>query len=175
MFFDSVERFAETNAMLDPFNMARMKDKYLPSLGQSIWANMATAFDRTSGVRLWENWRISDAEQKATEAGTIYKYKDAAEYEASPEYVPDVPWEEGMTAERMRIIKAGWEKRRRHEMILNSSDRNGNPWLRMPLNFGAGVIGSLPDPINVLAMLIPGGQVLGLLARYANLYKIASL
>ena len=67
----------------------------------------------------------------------------------------------GMTETRARVYAEEFDKRRERERIIAAGDENG-PWWYRPTGFLAGLIGSLPDPVN----LIPFG---GGLASGANL------
>lgn len=156
MFFDSSESLERTHSMMDAISFARAKDLYQPSLGETASASMGTAWDRTMGVRWYENWQIGKAEKEALDAGTTLIYANEEEFKASEYYAPGMEFQEGMTATRARMMRENYDERRRREWILNSADNNGTPWLYMPVSFGAGIIGSFPDPVNALSALFPG-------------------
>jgi len=174
MFFDSSEHLTQTQNKMTGIDFQRAASSYLPTIGESIGASTAMAFDRSFGVRIYENISQLRKEREALAAGTTYKFNDEADFKTSDYYRPGVEFTPGMTAERARLNAIEYDKRRSREWILQGADQNGSSWLYMPVNFAAGMIGSLPDPINfvpgvlgfgVAAKTIKGAELAGLTGR----------
>lgn len=156
MFFNSPEYVDQTVGMMQPIDFLKAADDYQPSIGESAIASTATAYDR--GLGHWiDNWTMGRASQNALEAGTTIKYKDEQEFQNSQYYAPGMEFFDGLTEERARLMRIEYDKRRRREWILNQADRNGNPWFYMPVNFMAGMVGSVPDPVNIALAAFPVG------------------
>ena len=63
-----------------------------------------------------------------------------------------------MSVVRAKILAENYDKRRERERIMNAGSEFG-PWWYGPLGFGAGLIGSLPDPWNLIPF--SGGAITG--------------
>jgi hypothetical protein len=88
--------------------------------------------------------------------GPLKTFETEEEYKASEHYRQGIKYEQGMTNAAARVLAENFDKRRERERILAAGDANG-PWWYGPLGFGAGVIGSLPDPVNFIPFA--GGAV----------------
>lgn len=130
-------------------------------------ASMAQAFDRTSGKRFAENLSITSSEQEAREAGELQVYENEDAFKNSEFYRPGIQFSSGMNNVRARILSENYDKRREWERVIQGGDDNG-PWWYTPLGFGAGIIGSIPDPINLIPFSgggITGARLAGMSAR----------
>ena len=155
MIFQDSDSLARTSNVMTPESFMQAGKNYTPSLTEAAIASAGMAFDRTMGVRWYENYELEEAEFKALDAGTTFRYANQEEFEKSQYFVPGMEFVEGMTAERARLMNEKYWERRRRQTILEGADRNGNPWTTLPVTFGAGIIASLPDPINVATALLP--------------------
>lgn len=157
MFNSSITATEQTSGVMRPIDYALAAESYLPTGLETAQASAAMAFDRTMGARWYENYQLQSEAANARKEGRAYTYKDETEWQLSEMYVPGIEYREGMTDGEAAILKGNHEKRRRWEAILKGADRNGNPWLYMPVSFGAGIMASFPDPVNLATMAIPGG------------------
>ena len=171
MFFDSSENLAQTQTVMRPQDFVQATNVYTPTGLESAGASMSTAFDRTMGVRLYEEIQLHNAEQAALEAGTTFRYHTEEDYKRSEDYVPGMKFYPGMTQTRARMLRENYDLRRQRELLLSNASHNGM-WLHSVTNFGAGMVGSLPDPINIATMLIPiggpaitGGRLAGMTGK----------
>ncbi|MDL2267177.1 hypothetical protein LJC46_04220 [Desulfovibrio sp. OttesenSCG-928-G15] len=155
MAFSSVEDLLSRSNPVDQRDRSLLEAQYIPDTGEYLSAAAGQAFDRTFGVRVYEEADIWWQEQNAP--GLAY-YKDEDEYKNSEHYRKEIPYEEGMSNVRARMLAEDYDERRQRERIIAQGDENG-PWWYGMAGFGAGLVGSLPDPIN----LIPfgGGAVTG--------------
>lgn len=164
MYFSSAEELARHNGLMDERDAALTGAQWRPGLGEFVGASLAQAFDRTSGVRFFESGDIMRQEAEERESGTLRTFANEEDFKNSEHYREGMKFEPGMTDVRARIYAENYDQRRRWERIIQAGDENG-PWWYSVAGFGAGVIGSLPDPIN----LVPfgGGAVTG--ARLAGM------
>ena len=159
MFFDSSDSLAQTQSTMTPLDFLQAKNLYTPTGAEAASASFWTSLDRTLGARIYENYELYSAEQDALTEGSTFRYLTEDDYKKSEDYVPGVKYERGMTRARAQILRENYDERRRLEEILNLANRNGSGWLYTPTTFTAGMIGSLPDPINLATMVIPGGAL----------------
>ena len=115
-------------------------------------------------MRAVENLSLYAQEGPEREAGTLEVYATEEEYKNSENYREGIEFEPDMSVMRAQVYAENYDKRKERERILAAGDENG-PWWYGAMGFGGGLIGSLPDPIN----LIPfgGGAVTG--ARLAGM------
>lgn len=93
-----------------------------------------------------------------------YDYKNEPVYirqeewnEEHPLYRPGVKWREDMTEVRAELYAEEYDERQVRQMIIERGSRNFGAVKGTAAGFVAGVVGSLPDPINI----IPFGAGIG--------------
>ena len=148
-----------------------------PASGEYLSTHVAQAFDRTIPGRVLEEQAILDAEKaEGTYDPDYLPQREARDMFGS---FPDMPelkhlyalseedWKKGqyfrkgieyrpdMTATRARILSENYDERRFREMIVANGDAAYGPGMKAAA-FGAMLLGSLPDPVNVLPL---GGGV----------------
>jgi hypothetical protein len=178
------DRFSDEFSEFTTRDAKALERRHIPSLGEYASASMSQAFDRTSGARLYENADIAAGEGRApfvpydlNDFTDLSAFNENMEpsvsnppalsreaWEKSAWHRKKIPWEEGMTEERARIYAENFDKRRERERVVRAGDERG-PWWYGPVGFGAGLIGSLPDPVN----LIPFGGAALTGARLAGM------
>lgn len=158
MFNDSEESLSQSVGEMRSIDYALTQRDYIPSVPEAAKASFTTALDRVIVGRWLEEFQIGRAELKAEEAGPIAQYRNQEEYEADEYYIPNVKYTEARNRTRAKILKDNYTWRRSNEDVLRGADENGNSWIYTPVSFAAGMVGSLPDPVNVLAMAVPGAQ-----------------
>ncbi|MDL2315713.1 hypothetical protein LJC59_01330 [Desulfovibrio sp. OttesenSCG-928-A18] len=167
MTWSTVEQMSASLGVMDERDFALAGRAWNPGLGEYIGAAAGQAFDKSSGARIAESLSIWKGESDAKDAGTLEVYQDEEEYKASAFYREGVKFQPGMSNVRARIIADGYDERRRRERILDAGDRNG-PWVYGVAGFGAGLIGSLPDPVNLIPFgggMASGARLAGMTAR----------
>ncbi len=159
MMLATVDDMARSFGATDEKGLALDSLKWTPGAGEYFTAKMAEAFDRTTGVRAYEGISTWNEERKAKDEGKLTEYKDEEEYKGSEHYRKAIPFQPGMNNIRAEIYARNFDERRRRETLIHAGSENG-AWWYGPVGFGGGLIGSLPDPVN----LIPfgGGAVTGL-------------
>lgn len=163
-----------------PFDLRKLDEMPLmptPSAGEYLSTHVAQAFDRTIPGRVMEEQAILDAEKaEGTYDPDYLPQREARDMFGS---FPDMPelkhlyalseedWKKGqyfrkgieyrpdMTATRARILSENYDERRFREMIVANGDAAYGPGMKAAA-FGAMLLGSLPDPVNVLPL---GGGV----------------
>lgn len=151
-----------------------------PELGRYLGASMTEAFEDTTLGMAIDETRIANAERDAYGASSSsfwgpnpydpvtqqsqwkqhrstrkqLPYMSEADWQKSEHYRKGIKWEETMTPVRAGIYAEEFDKRRQRESIME----RGGGGARSVLGFGAGIIGSLPDPINFIPF---GGAVRG--------------
>lgn len=148
-----------------------------PASGEYLSTHVAQAFDRTIPGRVLEEQSILDAEKaEGTYDPDYLPQREARDMFGS---FPDMPelkhlyalseedWKKGqyfrkgieyrpdMTATRARILSENYDERRFREMTVANGDAAYGPGMKAAA-FGAMLLGSLPDPVNVLPL---GGGV----------------
>ena len=148
-----------------------------PASGEYLSTHVAQAFDRTIPGRVLEEQAILDAEKAEGTYDPDYLPQREArdmfgsfpdmpelrhahaipedEWKASPYYRKGVQYRPDMTATRARILSENYDERRFREMIVANGDAAYGPGMKAAA-FGAMLLGSLPDPVNVLPL---GGGV----------------
>ena len=148
-----------------------------PASGEYLSTHVAQAFDRTLPGRVVEEQAILDAEKAEGTYDPDYLPQREArdmfgsfpdmpelrhahaipedEWKASPYYRKGVQYRPDMTATRARILSENYDERRFREMIVANGDAAYGPGMKAAA-FGAMLLGSLPDPVNVLPL---GGGV----------------
>ena len=148
-----------------------------PASGEYLSTHVAQAFDRTIPGRVVEEQAILDAEKAEGTYDPDYLPQREArdmfgsfpdmpelrhahaipedEWKASPYYRKGVQYRPDMTATRARILSENYDERRFREMIVANGDAAYGPGMKAAA-FGAMLLGSLPDPVNVLPL---GGGV----------------
>lgn len=148
-----------------------------PASGEYLSTHVAQAFDRTLPGRVVEEQAILDAEKAEGTYDPDYLPQREArdmfgsfpdmpelrhahaipedEWKASPYYRKGVQYRPDMTATRARILSENYDERRLREMIVANGDAAYGPGMKAAA-FGAMLLGSLPDPVNVLPL---GGGV----------------
>ena len=96
------------------------------------------------------------AEMEQQHYGEYTAYKNPVrwtqeQYKESEYYREGIDWKDGWTEVRARVMAEQYDLRRYREAIIENADVGV---LGSVVGFGAGLLGSLPDPIN----LIPFGQ-----------------
>lgn len=163
-----------------PFDLRKLDEMSLmptPSAGEYLGEHVAQAFDRTIPGRVLEEQAILDAEKAEgtydpdylpqREARDMFgSFSDMPElrhahaipedeWKASPYYRKGVQYRPDMTATRARILSENYDERRFREELIANGDAAYGPGVKAAA-FGAMLLGSLPDPVNVLPL---GGGV----------------
>lgn len=148
-----------------------------PASGEYLSTHVAQAFDRTIPGRVLEEQAILDAEKAEGTYDPDYLPQREArdmfgsfpdmpelrhahaipedEWKASPYYRKGVQYRPDMTATRARILSENYDERRFREELIANGDAAYGPGVKAAA-FGAMLLGSLPDPVNVLPL---GGGV----------------
>lgn len=148
-----------------------------PASGEYLSTHVAQAFDRTIPGRVLEEQAILDTEKAEgtydpdylpqREARDMFgTFPDTPEFshahaipedewKASPYYRKGVQYRPDMTATRARILAGNYDERRYREELIAHGDAAYGPGMKAAA-FGAMLLGSLPDPVNVLPL---GGGV----------------
>jgi hypothetical protein len=168
MFLATENDYAESFGTLGQNGAGLEGVKFTPTAGEYFSAQTSRAFDYTSGMRFYEWMRIKDAEFAANPRHASFKRFDTEEqYQASELYRRGIAFEPGMSEVKAAILAANYDQRRERERILQAGSENG-PWWYGPIGFGAGLIGSLPDPINLIPFgggAVTGAKLAGMTAR----------
>ena len=135
-----------------------LENAWTPSVGEYFSASAAQAFDRTLGVRAYEGYQIWSESRDERDRGPVQVFQNEEEYKNSPYYREGVQFFKGMNGTRARIYAENYDQRRNLERIIQAGDENGG-WWTVPVGFGGGIFGSLPDPINVIPL--GGGALTG--------------
>ena len=163
-----------------PFDLRKLDEMSLmptPSAGEYLGEHVAQAFDRTIPGRVLEEQAILDAEKAEGTYDPDYLPQREArdmfgsfpdmpelrhahaipedEWKASPYYRKGVQYRPDMTATRARILSENYDERRFREELIANGDAAYGPGVKAAA-FGAMLLGSLPDPVNVLPL---GGGV----------------
>lgn len=163
--------------MLTPERLADAPFWAMPSGGEYLSTHTAQAFDRTIPGRVLEEQAILDAEKAEGTYDPDYLPQREArdmfgsfpdmpelrhahaipedEWKASPYYRKGVQYRPDMTATRARILSENYDERRFREELIANGDAAYGPGVKAAA-FGAMLLGSLPDPVNVLPL---GGGV----------------
>ena len=158
-----------------------------PSYGEWLGARAAKGFDRTITGRYLEEKGIALAEMRGGDYDPAWSLRNnetmspmerafvlkgwmppapdhahamtEADWKASPWYRKEISFRPDMTATRARIMAENFDRRRYRERLLARGNELYDDAEDMALGFGAGLLGSLPDPINVLPL--GGGAAAG--------------
>ncbi|WP_320174946.1 hypothetical protein [Maridesulfovibrio sp.] len=151
-----------------------------PELGRYLGASMTEAFEDTTLAVAMDETRIANAERDAYGASSSsfwgpnpydpvtqhsewmqhrstqkqLPYMSEADWQKSEHYREGIKWEETMTPVRAGIYAEEYDKRKERTSIME----RGGGGARSVLGFGAGIVGSLPDPVNFIPF---GGAVRG--------------
>ena len=168
-------------------NARDMAASWRPSYGEWLGAQAAEGFDRTITGRYLEEKGIALAEMRAGDYDPDWSLRNnetmspmerafvlkgwmppapdhahamtEADWKASPWYRKEISFRPDMTATRARIMAENFDRRRYRERLLARGNELYDDAEDMALGFGAGLLGSLPDPINVLPL--GGGAAAG--------------
>ena len=168
-------------------NARDMAASWRPSYGEWLGAQAAEGFDRTITGRYLEEKGIALAEMRAGDYDPDWSLRNnetmspmerafvlkgwmppapdhahamtEADWKASPWYRKEISFRPNMTATRARIMAENFDRRRYRERLLARGNELYDDAEDMALGFGAGLLGSLPDPINVLPL--GGGAAAG--------------
>ena len=168
-------------------NARDMAASWRPSYGEWLGAQAAEGFDRTITGRSLEEKGIALAEMRAGDYDPDWSLRNnetmspmerafvlkgwmppapdhahamtEADWKASPWYRKEISFRPDMTATRARIMAENFDRRRYRERLLARGNELYDDAEDMALGFGAGLLGSLPDPINVLPL--GGGAAAG--------------
>lgn len=174
MYFSTVESLGQSTGVMNERDFRVAERLWKPSIGEYFNASAAQAFDRTLGRRVWENVSAASAEAEAMEAGPIIRYATEEEYKKSDHYRPGIKYVPNMSAVLAGIYAENYDKRRKYEKVIRAGDENG-PWWYAPVGFGAGVIGSLPDPINLIPFggaALTGVRLAGMTGKQVALHSL---
>ncbi|HJA78945.1 MAG TPA: hypothetical protein H9784_05155 [Candidatus Desulfovibrio intestinavium] len=87
----------------------------------------------------------------AKEAGSPHAHAlTERDWKASPWYRKEMPFRPDMTPTRARIMAENFDERRRRDRLIAAGSKAYDGWGDMALGFGASLLGSLPDPVNVI-------------------------
>ena len=168
-------------------NARDMAASWRPSYGEWLGAQAAEGFDRTITGRYLEEKGIALAEMQAGDYDPAWSLRNnetmspmerafvlkgwmppapdhahamtEADWKASPWYRKEISFRPDMTATRARIMAENFDRRRYRERLLARGNELYDDAEDMALGFGAGLLGSLPDPINLLPL--GGGAAAG--------------
>ena len=168
-------------------NARDMAASWRPSYGEWLGAQAAEGFDRTITGRYLEEKGIALAEMRAGDYDPAWSLRNnetmspmerafvlkgwmppapdhahamtEADWKASPWYRKEISFRPDMTATRARIMAENFDRRRYRERLLARGNELYDDAEDMALGFGAGLLGSLPDPINLLPL--GGGAAAG--------------
>ena len=168
-------------------NARDMAASWRPSYGEWLGAQAAEGFDRTISGRYLEEKGIALAEMRAGDYDPDWSLRNnetmspmerafvlkgwmppapdhahamtEADWKASPWYRKEISFRPNMTATRARIMAENFDRRRYRERLLARGNELYDDAEDMALGFGAGLLGSLPDPINLLPL--GGGAAAG--------------
>ena len=168
-------------------NARDMAASWRPSYGEWLGAQAAEGFDRTITGRYLEEKGLALAEMQAGDYDPAWSLRNnetmspmerafvlkgwmppapdhahamtEADWKASPWYRKEISFRPDMTATRARIMAENFDRRRYRERLLACGNELYDDAEDMALGFGAGLLGSLPDPINVLPL--GGGAAAG--------------
>ena len=168
-------------------NARDMAASWRPSYGEWLGAQAAEGFDRTITGRYLEEKGLALAEMQAGDYDPDWSLRNnetmspmerafvlkgwmppapdhahamtEADWKASPWYRKEISFRPDMTATRARIMAENFDRRRYRERLLARGNELYDDAEDMALGFGAGLLGSLPDPINLLPL--GGGAVAG--------------
>ena len=168
-------------------NARDMAASWRPSYGEWLGAQAAEGFDRTITGRSLEEKGIALAEMRAGDYDPDWSLRNnetmspmerafvlkgwmppapdhahamtEADWKASPWYRKEISFRPNMTATRARIMAENFDRRRYRERLLARGNELYDDAEDMALGFGAGLLGSLPDPINLLPL--GGGAAAG--------------
>ena len=168
-------------------NARDMAASWRPSYGEWLGAQAAEGFDRTITGRYLEEKGIALAEMRAGDYDPDWSLRNnetmspmerafvlkgwmppapdhahamtEADWKASPWYRKEISFRPDMTATRARIMAENFDRRRYRERLLARGNELYDDAEDMALGFGAGLLGSLPDPINLLPL--GGGAAAG--------------
>ena len=168
-------------------NARDMAALWRPSYGEWLGAQAAEGFDRTITGRYLEEKGIALAEMRAGDYDPDWSLRNnetmspmerafvlkgwmppapdhahamtEADWKASPWFRKEISFRPDMTATRARIMAENFDRRRYRERLLARGNELYDDAEDMALGFGAGLLGSLPDPINVLPL--GGGAAAG--------------
>jgi len=146
---------------------------YTPTLSEGLSAKVSEGFRFTTTRMLLDGAAITAAEREAygysptEEEGEASmfgfgqeisqanireakaKFLTPDEYRQSKYFREGVEWEEGYTEQRARILAENYDQRRYIDDIIQRRDRVAGVGERV-LGFGASLLGSLPDPVNLV-------------------------
>ena len=151
-----------------------------PDWGEYMGASVAEGFERSTTGALFDHQRVIDAEDKAYglmapaarqaaiehtggqydpwDQGAVPTFIAKEDWnEKHPLYRKGVEWREGFTPERARIYAEDHDKREYRNMLLQQGKASYGFLGGSVPGFFAGVLGSLPDPVN----LVPFGRAAG--------------
>ena len=168
-------------------NARDMAASWRPSYGEWLGAQAEEGFDRTITGRYLEEKGIALAEMRAGDYDPDWSLRNnetmspmerafvlkgwmppapdhahamtEADWKASPWFRKEISFRPDMTATRARIMAENFDRRRYRERLLARGNELYDDAEDMALGFGAGLLGSLPDPINLLPL--GGGAVAG--------------
>ena len=168
-------------------NARDMAASWRPSYGEWLGAQAEEGFDRTITGRYLEEKGIALAEMRAGDYDPDWSLRNnetmspmerafvlkgwmppapdhahamtEADWKASPWFRKEISFRPDMTATRARIMAENFDRRRYRERLLARGNELYDDAEDMALGFGAGLLGSLPDPINVLPL--GGGAAAG--------------
>ena len=168
-------------------NARDMAASWRPSYGEWLGAQAAEGFDRTISGRYLEEKGIALAEMRAGDYDPDWSLRNnetmspmerafvlkgwmppapdhahamtEADWKASPWFRKEISFRPDMTATRARIMAENFDRRRYRERLLARGNELYDDAEDMALGFGAGLLGSLPDPINLLPL--GGGAAAG--------------
>ena len=168
-------------------NARDMAASWRPSYGEWLGAQAAEGFDRTITGRYLEEKGLALAEMRAGDYDPDWSLRNnetmspmerafvlkgwmppapdhahamtEADWKASPWFRKEISFRPDMTATRARIMAENFDRRRYRERLLARGNELYDDAEDMALGFGAGLLGSLPDPINLLPL--GGGAAAG--------------
>ena len=168
-------------------NARDMAASWRPSYGEWLGAQAAEGFDRTITGRYLEEKGIALAEMRAGDYDPDWSLRNnetmspmerafvlkgwmppapdhahamtEADWKASPWFRKEISFRPDMTATRAHIMAENFDRRRYRERLLARGNELYDDAEDMALGFGAGLLGSLPDPINLLPL--GGGAAAG--------------
>ncbi|WP_288229711.1 hypothetical protein [uncultured Desulfovibrio sp.] len=157
----------------DPHSLLGAPLLLTPTRGDYLGEHTAKAFDEILPGRVLEENAILEAEKSEGTYDPDYLPQQEArdmfgtfpdtpkvrhshamseeDWKASPFYRKEIEYRPDMTRTRARIMAENFDERRYRDALIANGDEVYGPVMKA-LSFGATLLGSLPDPVNVLPL-----------------------
>lgn len=116
--------------------------------------NRETPLGEYLGAKMSQAWDWTTLKQLSDYEPGYGPPMSREEWEASPYYRPEIPYDEDMNEVRARIYSERFDERRYRDSLVERSDSG----FRSILGFGAQLLATSPDPINYVPFLGAGAR-----------------